>query len=110
LLADRQLPPSSWVVSFLQHSLVHSYLQHDVTTVQVRARWPGHVTRRAFDDVMSGLRPTWPDDDAETVLDVDRWTVERAVDARNACELYTQQLTDVIGSKVRLRTTQLFSL
>jgi len=58
------------------------------------------VVRRAFDDVMSGLQPTWPDDYAERVLDGDRRTFQHAVNARNACELYTQRLTDVIGTKV----------
>jgi len=73
------------------------------TLSQVRATWPGHVVRRAFDDVMSGLQPTWPDDDAERALDADRRRLQYAVNARNACELYTQRLTDVMGSKVRLR-------
>jgi len=69
---------------------------------QVQARWPGHVVRRAFDDVMSGLQPTWPHDDAERVLDADGRRFQYADNARNACELYMQRLTDVIGSKVRL--------
>ena len=58
------------------------------------------MVRRALDDIMSGLRPTWPDDEAERVLDGDRGTFQHAVNARNACELYTHRLTDVIGSKV----------
>ena len=69
----------------------------------MRARWPSHVVRRALDDVMSGLQPTWPDVDAERVVEGDHRTVEHAVNARNACELYTQRLADVIGSKVKLR-------
>jgi len=68
--------------------------------VQVRALWLGHVVRRALDDVMSGLQSTWPDVDAERVMDTDHRRVQQAIDARNACELYTQRLADVVGSKV----------
>ena len=74
----------------------------DVTAgAQVRARWPGHVVRRAFSDVISGLQPSWPDVDAERTLDADRRRLEYSTSARNACELYTRRLTDAIASKVR---------
>jgi len=69
---------------------------------QVRATWAGHVVRRAFDDVISGLQPSWPDDDAERLLNADQRRLEYVVGARNACELYTQRLTNAIGSKVGL--------
>jgi len=70
----------------------------------VRARWPSHVVRRALYDVMSGLQPSWPDSESERVLNADHRRVQVAVDARNACELYTQRLTDLIGSKVMIRS------
>jgi len=70
----------------------------------VRARWPGHVVRRALYDVMSGLQPSWPDSEAERVLNADQRSVQHVVNARNACELYTQRLTDVIRSKVKPRS------
>ena len=61
------------------------------------------MVRRTLDDVMSGLQPTWPDVYAERVVDADGRRIHHAVNARNACELYTQRLTDVIGSKVKRR-------
>jgi len=78
--------------------------------VQVRATWPGHVVRRALDDVMSGLQPTWPNVDAERAMDADWRTVQQAVNARNACDLYTQRLTGVIGSKVKRSVIVFLSL
>jgi len=68
--------------------------------MQVRAAWSGHVVRRALDDLMTGFQPRWPDDDVERALQADQKTLQYAVNARNACEIYTQRLTDVIGSKV----------
>ena len=70
--------------------------------MQVRVSWSGHVVRRAFYDVMSGLQPTWPDDNAERVLRADDRTIQHVINARSACELYTQRLVDVIESKVSI--------
>jgi len=63
--------------------------------------WLGHVVRRALDDVISGLQPTWPDVDAERTMETDDRRVQQAINARNACELYTQRLAGVVGSKVK---------
>jgi len=98
----------------VHYKLVEFYLVMTSRHVQVRARWPSHVVRRALDDVVSGIQPTWTDADAEDAVDSDHQTVQHAISVRNACELYTQRLADVIRSKVKhsvvLRRCNLYSV